>query len=222
MKNKKMLKNVLKAVFIILAILILLFIIHTIRNYVIITDLQNKISPYKDSTNYYIKSVSTENNGTVVTLEYYKKDNRQAVFLERNLNGEINKISMYDNGERTDVFWDNKENKTAQIDSGAFMAVGIYNNLETDNKWQTFLGSISSKVKSANYNGKECYIIKGFLSSTSLTFEGAETYIDKETGLFVKITEDDIVSEREYEFDKVEDSIFIEPDISQYKMKEKE
>lgn len=215
-------KKVLKITGSIVAILIILVLIHTIRNYVIIKGLQDKISQYSNRSNYYIKSVATEDNGTIVTMEYYKKDNKQAVFLERNLNGEISKISMYNNGERTDTFWDNKENKTAQLDSGTIMTVNMYNHLETDNNWQTFLGSIFAKIKSTNYNGKECYIIKGFPSSLSLTFEGAETYIEKDTGLYLKTIEGDRTTERKYEFDKVDDSIFVEPDISQYTLKEKE
>ena len=155
-------------------------------------------------------------------MEYYKKDKKEVVFLERNLNGEISKISMYNNGERTDTFWDNKESKTAQLDSGTIMGVNIYNFTETDNKCQTFLGSIFANVKSTNYNGKECYIIKGFPSSLSLTFEGAETYIEKDTGLYLKTIEGDRTTERKYEFNKVDDSIFVEPDISQYTLKEKE
>lgn len=81
------------------------------------------------------------------------------------------------------------------------------------------MSCITSNIKSVNYNGKDCYIIKGFMSSTSLISEGAKIYIDKETGLLVKTTEAGIVSEREYEFDKVEDNIFKEPDISQYTLK---
>ena len=49
--------------------------------------MQNKILQYQDSANYYIKSVATENNGTIVTMKYYKKDNKPVVFLERNLIG---------------------------------------------------------------------------------------------------------------------------------------
>lgn len=213
-------KKILRILGIIVAILIILVLIHTIRNYVIITGLQDKISQYSNSSNYYTKSIATEENGTIVTMEYYKKDNKQVVFLERNLNGEINKVSMYDNGERTDTFTETKDSKIAQLNSGTIMSVNIYNYLETDNNWQTFLGSISAKVKSINYNGKECYIIKGFLSSTSLTFEGAETYIEKDTGLYVKTAEGGITTEREYKFDNVEDTIFIEPDISEYTLKE--
>lgn len=212
-------KKVLKILGIIVVILIILISIYTIRNYVIIRNLQNKFSQYSNSSNYYIKSVSTEKDGTIVTTEYYQKDNKQVLFLERNLNGETSKISMYNNGERTDIFWDNKENKTAQLDSGTTISMDIYNYLETDNNWQTFLGCLTSRIKSTNYNGKDCYLINGFMSSTSLTSEDAEIYIDKETGLFVKTNESGIVNEREYEFDKVDDSIFEEPDISQYTIK---
>lgn len=212
-------KKVLKILGIIVVILIILLLIYTIRNYVIIRNLQNKFSQYSNSSNYYIKSVSTDRDGTIVTTEYYQKDNKQALFLEKNINGELSKISMYNNGERTDIFWENEENKTAQLDSGTTISMDIYNYLETDNNWQTFLGCLTSRIKSTNYNGKDCYLINGFMSSTSLTSEDAEIYIDKETGLFVKTNESGIVNEREYEFDKVDDSIFEEPDISQYTIK---
>ena len=212
-------KKVLKILGIIIVILIILILIHTIRNYIIIRDLQNKFSQYSGSSNYYIKSVSTESSGTIVTTEYYQKNNKQAIFLKKDLNGETSKISMYNNGERTDIFWDNEENKTAQLDSGTTISMNIYNYLETDNNWQTFLGCLTSRIKSTSYNGKDCYLIKGFMSSTSLTSEDAEIYIDKGTGLFIKTNEAGIVNEREYEFDNVDDSIFEEPDISQYTIK---
>ena len=67
-------KKIFKILGIILLVVIAIFLIHTIRNYIIITDLQNKIDKYSNSTNYYTKSVATESNGTVVTMEYYKKD----------------------------------------------------------------------------------------------------------------------------------------------------
>lgn len=108
-----------------------------------------------------------------------------------------------------DTFTDTQDTKTAKLNSGELMTVNIYNYLETDNKWQTLLGCITAKIKSTNLNGKECYIVKDFLSSTSLTSEGAETYIDKETGLFLQTTETEIITERDYEFYNVEDSIFI-------------
>lgn len=222
-EKKKILKNILKGALIIFAIILVILIIHTIKNYIIITDLQDKISKYKDSSSYHIKSVSTESNGTIFTMNYYKKDNKQVVFMERNTNGEMTKISMYDNGKRIDIFTETKDSKVVDLKSGTtLMSVELYNYLETDNNWQTFLGSIFTKVKSVNYEGKECYMIKEFTSSTSLTFEGTEIYIDKDTGLLVKVIEVGIDSKREYEFNAVDDTIFIEPDISQYTLKENE
>ncbi len=47
-----------------------------------------------------------------------------------------------------------------------------------------------------------------------------EVYLEKNTGLYVKSIIDESNSEREYEFDTVDDSIFSEPDISQYTLKQ--
>ena len=220
MEKKKIIKNVLKIALIIIAILLVILIIHTIRNYVIVTDLQKKIAEYSNSTNYHIKLVSTENNDIIVRMNYYKKDDKQAIFIEREENNEIIKVSMYDNGERIDIFSETKDSKIVQLNAGTIMSLEIYNHLENDNNWQTFLGCISAKIKSGECNGKECYIVKDFLSVTSLVFDSAEVYIDKETGLLVKTNELDTEREREYEFNMVDDSIFTEPDISQYKLRE--
>ena len=46
-------------------------------------------------------------------------------------------------------------------------------------------------------------------------------YIEKDTGLFVKNIQNGVTTEKEYTFDNVDDAIFIEPDISQYTLKEK-
>ena len=154
-------------------------------------------------------------------MNYYKKDNKQVVFMERDIEGEIQKMSMYDNGERIDIFYENADGKSCDINSEtSLMQINLYNFLENDTKWQTFISSTIARVKSTQYNGKKCYAIKGFLSSTSLTSKDGEIVIDKETGLFLKSTETGDVVEREYEFDSVDDSIFAEPDISQYTLKE--
>lgn len=60
MEKKKLMKKVLKIALIVVAILLIILVINTIRNYVIVTDLQNKIAEYSNSTNYHIKSDSEE------------------------------------------------------------------------------------------------------------------------------------------------------------------
>lgn len=212
-------KRILKIIGIILLIIIIAFLIHTIRNYTIITNLQNKISKYSNITNYYTKSIINEDNGKTTKIEYYTKDNKQAVFLERNISGEIDKISMYNNGERKNTFIESKDDKIVQLNTPSIISVNIYNNLEADNSWQTLLGSISSKVTTKKYNGKEYYEIGGFISLNSLSFNGAKALIEKETGLLYKTIEDGIETQKEYEFNNVEDLIFVEPDINQYILK---
>lgn len=214
-------KKVLKVIGIILIILLVLTLIHTIRNYIIITNLQNKIAKHSNSTNYSLKVESTKDDGTKIIMRYYQKDNKQAVILERNSEENEIKISTYNNGERVDMFTETKDSKIAQLDTSAQISINVYNQLETDNKWQTFIGSIIAKIKTEKCNEKECYVITGFPSTTALTFEGTKIYIDKDTGLLVKVVEDGTISEREYEFNNVEDTIFVEPDISQYTLKNK-
>ena len=56
----------------------------------------------------------------------------------------------------------------------------------------------------------------------SLRIRSQKRDIFTKNSQFVKSTEADIVNEREYEFNTVDDSIFTEPDISQYTLKENE
>lgn len=210
-------KNVLKVICIILLIILIVFLIHTFRNYIIIRNMQNKISNYVGSTNYHSKSVSTEDDNVVVTMDYYKKDNKEVTFIERKTPNETNKISMYNNGERIDTFYETGNNKIASLNTNAMASFSIYNGLETDSNFQTFYSSILAIIKSERCNGKDCYSIKNYLSPFSLIGQDGTLFIDKDTGLLVKSIEDSDKSlEREYDFNNVNDSIFAEPDISQY------
>ena len=212
-------KKMFMMIGILLLIIIMIFLFFTFRKYSIIMGLQDKVSKYANSTNYHIKSCAQEENGVTVSIEYYKKDDKEVIFIERNLNEEITKISMYNNGERTDTFIETKDSKIARLNNGTVMSMNIINYLETENNWQTFVESMKSKLRQTEYNGKECYVINGFVSLASLTYEGAEVYLEKDTGLCIKTVEGERVTTREYEFENVEDSIFIEPDIGQYTLK---
>lgn len=219
--EKKKSKKILKGILIVIAVLIVFLLIHTTRNFIIILNLQDKISEYTDSNNYHIKSVANEKNGVVMTVDYYKKDDKQVIFLERDNNGEITKMSIYDTGERKDMFIDTPGSKIAQLDvKTSLVSMQIYNHLQTESKWQTFLFSMMAKVRSEELNGKDCYRIDNFISSNVLSNdEGNRVFIDKETGLVVKNYTNGTITEREHEFDNVDDWIFVEPDIGEYTLK---
>ena len=218
MNNKK----ILKIVGIIIAILLIIFIIHTVRNFIIIKKLQNKIMPYKNMDNYSIKITTTNSNGYILIVNHYKKGIKQANIMERTINGEVAKISMYYNGSRTDTFTipANSDKKYVSIDNNAILNIQIFNGTETDNLWQTILGSMTVKIRSTKYNDKDCYVINNFLSAYLLSFNASKDYyvIDKETGLLLENYNEESKVQREYEFNNVDDSVFVEPDIGEYEI----
>lgn len=217
-------KDFMKIVGVILFIIIILSLINTIFNYMIIQDLQNKIDGYKMSTNYHIKSETTEPNGIIMTIHSYKKDNRQASILERNIDGEISKISQYGLTDKKGVrtYIESGDKKIASIDNEAgFIVHSVYNGVESDSPWNTFLASIFTYIRHDKIDNKECYVISNFNSPMNLVPEGGvEYYIDKDTGLLIKSVTNEQISFRTYEFDNVDNSIFEEPDISEFEIKE--
>ena len=112
------------------------------------------------------------------------------------------------------MYLDSIEGKTAELDvEDSLMQISIYNTLESESKLQTFLSSVFAYIKSE----PDYYIISNFLTTFSMRPAGKnEYYIEKETGLLSKSITNDIISERKYEFNSVNDEIFIEPNINDY------
>lgn len=210
MKRKKIL---LMAVLVI----ILILLIHIIKNFIIIKKLQQNVTPYLSSMNYHVKSVSKESEGITVTTNYYQKDHKQACFVEKDNNGHIIYIFMYSTGEKTNIFIESSNIKTAELNVDTSINSLLYNYLQTNNGWQMLLTSVTSNIKISEYNNRECYIIDNFFSTNTLNgIHQNEVYFEKISGLPVKEIVDKTVSEKEYEFNNVDDAIFIEPDISEY------
>lgn len=87
-------KKVLKIIGIIILVLVVIFFIYVIRNFTIIRKLQNKFSKYENSENYHISSLTEAGDNASIKIDYYKKDNKQAMFTEREINGETLKMTM--------------------------------------------------------------------------------------------------------------------------------
>ena len=217
-------KKVLKIVGIILLVVIILLLIHTIRNFIIIRRLQDNIAKYSSSTNYHIKSITKESNGIEMTANFYIKDDRHASIVERNKDGEIAKISTYGQNDKKgfNTYIENIDSKVAMIEhEGVSMRVEIFNGVESDSIWHTFISSFFANIGSKEVNGKDCYVVNNFPSYINLAAVGKnEYYIDKDTGLMIENITNDQISVREYEFNNVDDNIFIEPDINEYTIQE--
>ena len=225
MEKKKMGlgKKILIGFLIILLILILLVVVHTLRNYLIVKDLQDKISVHDKSLNYHVEVLGTHEKGAESRVNYYRKENKEAYILERIESGElVGKLSYYNNGERIDFFAENiSGEKIAKLGESYMPKVEIMSGLGMTEHSPKILECFMYKIKQIDYEGKECYEIKIFYSPDFLyEDEGGESSIivEKETGINVKVCMGESISEKRYEFDNVDDSIFIEPNIGEYKL----
>ena len=212
-----MARKVLKIIGIIILVIFILLLIHTVRNYIIISKLVEKISAYTDSQNYNAKFINTDKSGTITVMNYYKKDNKQANFIERTYNGNITKLLFYNNGETVNLYAEDAENKTVEKNSEGFMAIMISSEIEFDketNFFIKFLLTSTALITSEKCEGQDCYKLRNILN----LYNGETYYINKNSGLTVKNINNDFTVVKEYNFDCVEDSIFTEPDISEYKV----
>ena len=211
-------KKFFKTIGILVFIIVILMLLYVIRNTIIVTKLQKNIKEYTSKTNFSIKVTNLTSETSKMTVNYYKKDNKEAVILERNVDENSVKMSFYNNGERRDLFIETNDKKTVQVNTkNELLGLNITDSLQTDNLWQTILYSSIARIKTENVNGKECYKVSNFYSPYWMYGENiTEFYIEKDTGLLIKTVIDDEIAVREYSFDDVEDSAFVEPDIGLY------
>lgn len=211
-------KKVFKTIGILVLIIVILMLLYVIRNTIIVTKLQKNIKEYTSKTNFSIKVTNLTEETSKMTVNYYKKDNKEAVILERNIDENLVKMCFYNNGERKDLFIETNDKKTVQVNTkNQLLGLNITDSLQTDNLWQTILYSSIARIKTENVNGKECYKVSNFYSPYWMYGDNiTEFYIEKDTGLLIKTVIDDEIAVREYSFDDVEDSAFVEPDIGLY------
>ena len=221
--NKKIIKKILIILLIIISIALVLFSAHTIRNYIIVKNVEKNISKYLGSTNYHMTATQLDNNykDLKIITNYYRKDNKELAIIERHMGDDLTTMSMYYDGEKTNMYWVTKDEKLASLNVQKSIYVNLYNMLENDTKWQTIVACALSTIKSTNINGKDCYKISNYMSTSSMVGQDKnEIYLDKDTGLCMKSIMDRQIYERKYEFDNVSDDIFVEPDINEYKIQE--
>lgn len=215
--EKKHFNKILMIILFIIVIFIIILAIHTIRNYVIISNLQKNEQQYANITNYHIKvsvEETSKEKGTT-TIDYYKKDSKQIFFIEYN-NGD--KLTEYNNGQKRDMFMEKDGTKKAKLNMDPNTINEVKISILPENIFmQKIFNCMFSKIVSTKVDEKDCYLISGQFNSIIFSEEGKnELYIEKDTGLSIKMVSDNYTQQREYEFNSVEDSIFQEPDINEY------
>ena len=184
-KRASLLKKILMVVLIILLLAILVAVIHTMRNFSIIRGLQDKFSAYADSTNYHVKTTTTEPDGSKLVVDFYQKGDKQARFIESGEGDSLVKLAIYNNGERIDMFTETAEEKIATLGSNnsTLLEYKLYNALETKNMGQTLFLSFLARIKEGEVDGKECYVFEHYCNPNVMYgVEENASFYEKDTG----------------------------------------
>ena len=225
MKKKKIFKII---IIIIIVVLILLFF-NGLRNFIIISNLQNKLQDKLDADNVYSKIEFTENNTKV---EQYTKDNNYKYIIDDGLI----KLMTYKIDNTVTRFIDNGFEKIMSIiqnSDNEMNFVTMMDFLNTDTLFEKIINSIASFIKTEKVNNKDCYLIitKGLYSNYMYSgdVDIMKIYINKETGLPVQCIEvydysrkEQNVIYYEYQFGSVTDKDLEFPNISEYRNESEE
>ena len=219
------------------SVILLIFIIFTIttaRKIIIVTNLQKKSSEYIKSTENFHRVIysyskdyyqKTEKQRVIQTkLTENGKEIWQAIGKEKIINKygiEVYLVNIYKeyNGYKEVV-----QNKELSMNAEP---QSPFSQFDIEGFGKMIIHSIQSSIKTVTYNGEECYYITNF-GDIGYIANGA--YISKETGLPISIIayeyEDDNgkkgrtpASDYFYEFNTVTEEDFIEPDITEYKIR---
>ena len=217
-------RKILITILLIAIISILAFLAFTIREMITLKNLNIKVAQFVNNNEHYEKIINDSGNTTTIT-EYYCKGDNAVLFLNTTLKatGETRKLTNYFKGDKVNSYIESGEDKIALLNTNGIPSKVMIRQVDSGNNlWELFLMSLATSIRSEECNGKDCYVLS--------LGENSKTYIDKETGLTLKAIEGTVVDENgnesvqtmqyHYEFDNVDDNIFVEPDISKYKIQE--
>lgn len=237
-KNKK----VLKIVLIVLGILLFIFAIHTIRNYTILTKISK--NQLRESENMYLRQEQTNNGKTLIIIQNWQLDENNYKLIFDNRETGIVATSIQ-RGNKYISYEDDGNEKTMYMETIDTLDVNTEDDINEANSynesfWDMLFDSMRAKIYLTDVDGKKCYVISDTfaLNSSMSSFDDEENqvktktkvYIDKETGLLVKMEEVTADKEHrvvnmvkyEYNFNTVTEADLFELDASEYKLIENE
>ena len=217
-------KKVIITILVILFIVLMVFIVNVIAKMIIIKDINDKVSKYRNGEHYFEKKVAYSDSGDLI-IEHYSKGANAVTFQihnDKDIHFQRTIIDYY-KGEQNNRYVDSKfYGKSALLNINQTSEKIKIRGLDyDDNLWNLVQIAITTPISDVNYNGRECY----FIDSDKFN----HPYIDKETGLTLRISQEpldkinknlDGVAEYEYKFENFDDSIFIEPNINEYIVEE--
>lgn len=221
-KYIKKFSNKMKILKLILAFILIIFIVFIGTKFVIIKSMQRKIMKYKDITNFHTQ-ITTYRGDSIEFGNIYHKDGKHLTHIKSSNEKDIREMINTSNGN---TYITSKNDKIAVL-NGFTLGVSdkVYNYLETESIKEFIINLFRSHISTVKCNDKKCYKIDNFKSPDVLYPEqGICVYIDKETGLLVRVEQGEqigsniftTVKDYTYEFNKVTDDDLKEPDINEY------
>ena len=213
--EKKKKHTGLKFVLILIIIAIVLFLVHYLRNYIIVSKIFNERAKYKDVTNY--SYCNTQNDGEdAVKTEYYKKDNTAVIFIKnRNFlvwsNKDLNQsiILNYDKMEaivKHDVFLEGTIDSTP-VDNG----VAVLGMVKDAQMYKGF--SFVYFITSEKINGVDCY---------KVSIGKEKAWYSKENGMLVKYINGSLDADySDWKFNEVKDEDVARPNLMGFSVENK-
>ena len=213
-----------KIIVAILVILLVIFAINTIRKVIIFNDLQEKISKYEKSENMYSKIDSEKS----ITERFIKNDIDKLIIKYKDKPMTVIQLKNGNECKNYTFFEETKKVTVTDVNSmDALRVAKINNTIDTNSFIDKLIKCITSKVSTETIDGKEYYVIDGKLSGSQLMLQdviSTKAYIDRETGLTMKIIEitkennnkKEYITNYEYNFDSITDDEISEPNTIGY------
>ena len=222
MKNHKVLTTIL----IIFLILLVIFIVHTVRNYIILDKLFTKELSLLDKSNLSLsRKLYNENTpDKTSTMDIFVKDNKSMMVLKRPYET-IKTIIVWDDNQASEQLTMLPETLIAYRGNAA-----TFLNLPTlvESKEFNYFGyklflAMTSFITTDKVNDEDCYCIR---LSYLTQFDKNKSWVNKDTGIIVKQTNgfteidgklysqfSEITS---YSFDTVTDEMVAKPNLAGY------
>lgn len=202
--EKKKIKLWKKILFLIL-ILIAIYAVFVLRRYIIITSLINKSKNYVNKTNYVTESCSLANDTVTLTKSYNIDGDFLAVHRVYSNNiPDVRSLTIYKKGDEKLGIIQSGEDKV--LLETVEVAVGFSTINEFDDIKFKLPMAFTSKIKTQECNGKECYLIE--------IEKDYKIYVEKETGIILRTMGMSYITNRKYTFDVVTDENIVKPDTS--------
>ena len=210
----KVKKHILRKVLLVTLVVFIIFLILTLRKFVILNKIECLTEDKVNITNYYSEKISVTGK-TATIMKAYNKDNKYITEL-RTFAPTIDEkrgITIYKNNDEKLAIIESGENKIAFINSESIidgnLSVNTFPSGEM-NILQKLILAATSRITAEECNNKKCYLVEPAKSW--------KLWIDKETGVVVREINGSTLQDSYYEFNTVKDEDIIKPDISDCKI----